>query len=176
MPKPHPRPYRSGSEFGPGPRRPLTRNERSIWRFRLDLARRARLITALHVLIGEALLRRLGIDGQCDPKHETLASDVGCDVGAVKRALEAFREIGVVQWTRRLVMDGWRAVQTSNAYALMVPDRPGFACEVRRKRETRKGFLIPSFLRPRGWNAQPPARSVAEQLAFLAGLEAAKMA
>ena len=128
----HPRPWRRGSQFGDGPRRPLSADERRTWLARADGERRAGRLTALHVEIARALVRRLGVDGQCDPSHATLAGDAACDPSSVLRALKALRTVGLVAWERRLVRCPWpeggpgatRAEQTSNAYELLLPDRP----------------------------------------------------
>jgi hypothetical protein len=136
----HPRPWRRGSVFGDGPRRPLSADERRIWLARAELERKARRLTALHVDVAEALLKRLGVEGQCDPAHATLAEDAGCDPSTVLRALIALRAVGLVTWERRLVCRAWpaggrgatRAEQTSNAYELLLPDRPVAPCEERR--------------------------------------------
>jgi len=136
----HPRPWRRGSLFGDGPRRPLSADERRAWLARADGERRAGRLTALHVEVARALLRRLGVEGQCDPAHATLAKDAGCDPSSVLRALKALREAGLVAWERRLVRRPWptggrgatRAEQTSNAYELLLPDRPITPREERR--------------------------------------------
>jgi len=136
----HPRPWRRGSLFGDGPRRPLSADERRIWTARADLERRAGRLTATHLLVAGALVRRLGVDGQCDPAHATLAHDAGCDPSSVLRALKALQQVGLVGWERRLVRRPWpaggsgatRAEQTSNAYELLLPDRPVAPCEERR--------------------------------------------
>jgi Helix-turn-helix domain len=94
--------------------------------------------------VGLALLKRLGVDGRCDPSHETLASDASCDEKTVRRALDTLKDLGLVRWINRLVRDGWRAAQTSNAYLLApseVANPP--ACRARRcaghsARQTRK--------------------------------------
>jgi len=99
----HPRPWRRGSLFGDGPRRPLSADERRIWIARADAERRAGRLTALHIEVGRALLRRLGVDGQCDPAHATLARDAGCDPSNVLRALKALQAVGLLTWERRLV-------------------------------------------------------------------------
>jgi hypothetical protein len=141
MPRPHHRPWHRGSEFGDGPRVPLDRERRAVWRARIELHRRAGRITDGESQVGLALLRRLGQDGRCDPAHQTLADDSGECVSTVKRALKAFLHIGMVSWIRRLVRDGWRAVQTSNAYLLTLgkaPEIPGKPCEVHSGRETRR--------------------------------------
>jgi hypothetical protein len=136
----HPRPWRRGSVFGDGPRRPLSADERRIWLARAELERKARRLTALHVDVAGALLKRLGVEGQCDPAHATLAADAGCDPSTVLRALNALRAVGLVTWERRLVRRPWpvvgrgatRAEQTSNAYELLLPDRPVAPREERR--------------------------------------------
>lgn len=116
----HPRPWHRGSEFGDGLRFPLDRERRAIWKARLDLARRAGRITALHELIGLALLRRHGTDGRCDPAQDTLAADAGCSPRTVRTALAALANLGLLAWVRRLVRIGRRVAQTSNAYTLIV--------------------------------------------------------
>ena len=132
LPNPsHPRPWRRGSVFGDGPRRPLSPDERRAWIARADAERRAGRLTALHLLVAGALLKRLGVDGQCDPSHATLARDAGCDPSSVLRVLKALRGMGLLTWERRLVRRPWpaggpgatRAEQTSNAYELLLPDR-----------------------------------------------------
>ncbi len=141
VPNPHhPRPWRRGSVFGDGPHRPLSADERRVWLARAELERKARRLTALHVDVAEALLKRLGVEGQCDPAHATLADDAGCDPSTVLRALAALRAVGLVTWERRLVRRAWpaggrgatRAEQTSNAYELLLPDRPVALREERR--------------------------------------------
>ena len=128
----HPRPWRRGSVFGDGPRRPLSADERRTWLARAEAERKAGRLTALHVVIAGYLLRRLGVDGQCDPAHATLARDAGCDPSSVLRALQALQAVDLVRWERRLVRRPWpaggrgatRAEQTSNAYELLLPGRP----------------------------------------------------
>jgi AraC-like DNA-binding protein len=115
MPNPHPRPWHRGSVFGVGPRRPLDRERRARYRYLLNAHRRARRLTPLTELIGDALVRRLGVDGQLDPSHDTIAEDVGCSSRTVRRALAALRALGLLMWQCRLVRDGWRTAQTSNA-------------------------------------------------------------
>ena len=128
----HPRPWRRGSVFGDGPRRPLSADERRMWLARAEAERKAGRLTALHVVIAGYLLRRLGVDGQCDPAHATLARDAGCDPSSVLRALQALQAVDLEGWERRLVRRPWpaggpgasRAEQTSNAYELLLPGRP----------------------------------------------------
>ena len=127
MPAPHPHPWHRGGVYGAGPRVPLCRERRAVWKARLNLFRRARRITPLFEDIGLALLRRLGTDGRLDPSHRTLAEDVGCDERSVRRALEAFKACGLAIWVNRLVRTGWRALQTSNAYALTIGEPPVFS-------------------------------------------------
>ena len=141
----HPRPWRRGSVFGDGPRRPLSADERRIWMARAEGEREAGRLTALHVVVGKKLLRRLGEDGQCDPSHATLAEDAKCDPSTVLRALKALQAVGLLTWERRLVRCSWpaggpgatRAEQTSNAYELRLPDCPVAPCKERRPRAGR---------------------------------------
>jgi hypothetical protein len=141
MPRPNPhhsRPWHRDSLFGDGPRRPLDREQRAVWRARLDLHRRAGRITALHALVGLALARRLGTDGRLDPSHDTIADDTGCSARTVRRALAALAGCGLARWTRRLVRDGWRAVQASSAYELLTGAPASVPCDGQDGRETRK--------------------------------------
>ena len=133
MPNSHPRPWHRGSEFGDGLRWPLDREKRAVWRVRLELARRAGRLTALQALVGEALLRRLGEDGRCDPCHETIAADAGCSPRTVRTALAALFKLGMVRWINRLVRTAYRAEQTSNAYTLIVAAAAAFVPRPRRK-------------------------------------------
>ena len=143
VPNPHhPRPWRRGSVFGDGPRRPLSADERRIWAARIKAERRAGRLTLMHVEVGEALLRRLGEDGRCDPSHATLAEDAGCNPSTVLRALKALQRVGLLTWERRVVRCAWpegghgatRAEQISNAYELRLPDHPVAPREERRLR------------------------------------------
>ena len=129
----HARPWHRGSEFGDGLRFPLDREQRCVWRVRLDLARRAGRITALHALVGEALLRRQGRDGRCDPAHDTLAEDAGCCPRTVRTALKALFELGMLRWVNRLVRVGDHVEQTSNAYTFIVAAAAAFVPRPRRK-------------------------------------------
>lgn len=132
-PKPsHPCPWRRESAYGDGPRRPLSADERRCWLARVDGERRAWRLTALHEKVAAALVKRLSVDGRCDPSHATLAADVRCDPSTVGRALNALRKVGLLTWEQRKVRRAWskggegaqRAEQISNAYELLLPDRP----------------------------------------------------
>jgi hypothetical protein len=149
MPASHPRPWHRGSLFDAGPRVPFDREQRAVWRARLDLARRAGRLTALHAAIGTALARRLGQDGRCDPSHQTIAEDAGASVRTVRRALAAMAECGLVRWVRRLVRTGWQAVQTSNAYALVTNSTP-IAAAVRHGGQAGRATLKQGFPKPSG--------------------------
>ncbi|MDT7952398.1 MAG: hypothetical protein RQ966_12920 [Acetobacteraceae bacterium] len=124
--------WHHGSLYGPGPRRPLSAGARRAWLARAELERRAGALTALHVEVGRALLRRLGADGRCDPAHVTLAADAGCGERTVRRALAALRALGMLTWEQRIERRAWpeggqgasRAEQVSNAYALVLPTAP----------------------------------------------------
>src|SRR3954453_1565401 len=100
----HPRPWRDGSVFVAARRVPPDRERRARFRFLLSAHRRARRLTPTAELVGTALLKRLGTDGQCDPSpHATLAADVGCSARTVGRATASMRELGLLRWQTRLV-------------------------------------------------------------------------
>jgi hypothetical protein len=150
MPTAHPRPYHAGSLFGDGPRRPLDREQRAQFRFLLTAHRRARRLTPHAELVGNALVRRLSVEGQCDPGHDTLAADAGCCARTVRRALDALKAVGLLIWQRRLVRNGWRTSQTSNAYVLVpsgigtLPAAPAKRCGGQTGRESRsESSLLP---------------------------------
>jgi hypothetical protein len=139
MPTPHPRPWHRDSVFGDGLRLPLCRERRAVWKARIDLARRAGRVTDGEAYVGQALLKRLGQDGRCDPSHQTLADDSGESVSTVKRALKAFWACGLVNWVRRLWRNGTRVSQDTNAYMLTLgdpPQIPQVRCEGQFGRET----------------------------------------
>ena len=92
----HPRPWYRGSLFGEGPRCPLSSNQRRAWLARAELERRAGNLTALHIEVARALLRRLGADGRCDPAQATLAADAGCGERTVRRALVVLHALGLL--------------------------------------------------------------------------------
>src|SRR5215213_8600076 len=160
MPRSHPRPWRRGSVFGDGRRVPLDRERRARFRYLLSAHRRARRLTPTAELVGTALLKRLGADGQCDPSHATLAADVGCSARTVGRATATMRDLGLLRWDQRLIRSGWRAEQTSNAYELVpaaaVPAAvlPVPRCGGQNGRETlssASGKLIASSLQAARW-------------------------
>jgi DNA-binding transcriptional MocR family regulator len=137
----HPRPYHRDSLFGDGPRIPLDRERRAVWKARMEMHRRVGRITDSGAQVGTALLRRLGQDGRCDPSHQTLADDSGESVSTVQRALKALAACGLVSWVRRIIREGWRACQTSNAYLLTAGDPPRIqppSCDGQSDRGTKK--------------------------------------
>lgn len=125
MPTFHRHPWHKGSVYGDGPRQPLCRERRAVWKCRLELHRRAGRITALQAHVALALLKRLGQDGRCDPSHVTLAADAGVSVNTVKRSLRSLAtRCGMLTWARRIVRAGRRVVQTSSAYLLTLGQVP----------------------------------------------------
>jgi hypothetical protein len=66
-----------------------------------------------------AMLRRLGVDGRCDPSHDTIAGDALCSVRTVRRALAGLRAVGLLAWQRRIARcrDG-RIEQVSSQFWL----------------------------------------------------------
>ena len=140
----HPRPWHRGSLFVDGPRLPRDREQRARFRFLVRCHLQARRITHAAAGVAEALLRRLGTDGQCDPCHATLAADAACSERTVRRATTAMLGLGLLSWQRRLVRDGWRAAQTSNAYCLLDgASVPMPACGGQSGRETRRKMNLP---------------------------------
>lgn len=178
MPTAHPHPWRRDSLFGDGPRRRLDREQRARFRFLLNAHRRAGRIPPLAEMIGNALIRRLGTDGQLDPAHETIADDVGCCSRTVRRALEALKALGLVMWQRRLVRVGWRTAQTSNAYLLaladgeILPKSRVRRCDGQSVRQTRKVAFISAQEAPA--EVSPEARQ--EARAALARIAAERQA
>jgi len=81
--------------FGDGYRRPLDREKRARFRFLLNAHHRGGGLTRAARDVGEALVRRLGTDGRCDPAHATLAEDAGCCDRTVRRATGAMRDLGL---------------------------------------------------------------------------------
>jgi DNA-binding transcriptional MocR family regulator len=186
--------WHRNSEFGPGPRRALSLREHLAIRLRIRELAYTRHLPAKQEWVGIALLKYVGADGQCDPCHQTLAEHVGCTVRTVQRALARLRELGVVRWVRRLIRDGWRTAQTSNAYEfcdgqsvresppiLNLPKRKEGAMRTAQKTEAwpplpersveqqlyelRHGHLPPRQGGP--IKPLPPAHSVDQQLAAL---------
>ena len=123
MPNPTRR-WRRDSTFGEGPRQPMDRERKAVWKCRLAMHCRAGRITDAFEKIGLALLRRLGTDGRLDPSHETIAGDAGKSIATVKRALGSLQELGLVWWVRRLIREGWRVEQISNSYVLAIGNPP----------------------------------------------------
>jgi len=119
--------WRRGSEFGDGRRVPLDREQRAVFRARLTFKcfRRVGALTIAAVRIAGIMLEMQGKkDGRLDPCIATLATRAGVDPSTVVRALARLRECGFVTWVRRLVRDGNRVTQASNAYVLAVPGTP----------------------------------------------------
>jgi hypothetical protein len=129
--------WRANSTFDRGPQIPLDREQRARFRFLLGAHRAAGRITADTREVGETLCRMLGQDGRLDPSHSTLAEWAKCHVATVKRALSRLRELGLVHWVRRLVREGWRCEQASNAYTLMTAGNPVFSCDAQSARAIR---------------------------------------
>jgi DNA-binding transcriptional MocR family regulator len=122
--------FHRNSGFGPGPRRPLDRNERARFKFLVRAHARAGTLPAKQEWIANALLKRLGEDGQCDPSYATLAADAGCSESTAERACAKLKDLGLLRWTQRLIRNGWRAEQTSNAYELVpTAELPVPACD-----------------------------------------------
>lgn len=113
--------WRSGSVFGTGPRRPIDADQRLKLRAWAYEAQRKGMICrgTRDLMLG--LLRRTGADGGCFPSHATLAAELRCHERTVRTWLATLRDCKALTWTRRMVRDGWRAVQTSSAYVFGDP-------------------------------------------------------
>jgi AraC-like DNA-binding protein len=139
-------PWRASSLFGFGPRNPLNRDQRGIMRQRLRSARLGGHITALHELVGVALLELLGADGRLDPAQETIARRAGCCVRTVSTAFRRLRNLGLLDWVQRLVRIAQQVRQTSNAYCFR-PDNPvpppAVRCERKPCREAKLSTIPP---------------------------------
>jgi len=158
--------FHAHSQFTAGPRRPLTIGERALWLARLDAARRAHRITPGHELVARALLKRLGPDGRLDPSQDTLAHDTGLSDRTLRPALRTLADAGLLTWQRRLVRDGWRCRQTSNAYCL-VPEGPALPLPPPRRTYVRGSTARLSAGAP----AAPPRPAV--RPAYLSGMQLA---
>ena len=140
----HPRPWHHGSVFGAGRRVPLDRERRTRFKFLANAHKLSGRLPDKQFRVAEVLLRRLSVDGRCDPSHATLAADAGISLSTVRRATITMRTLGLLQWDRRLVRNGWRTEQTSNAYELVPaagtisPVLPRVSCGVQIDRATFK--------------------------------------
>ena len=110
--------WRNDSFFGPGPRCPRTRDELARFRWLVNQNRGPRRLSPGHADVLLALAALLGADGRLDPSHAFLAAAARVSVSTVQRALDRARELGLIDWQRRLVKAGWRTEQTSNQYVL----------------------------------------------------------
>jgi hypothetical protein len=128
--------WRRDSIFGDGPRVRLDRNGRARFKFLVRLHRGANRLTANDVDVAEVLVSALGDDGRLDLAHATIAERALCHPATVRRGLGRLRDVGLVDWVRRLVRGphtGWRCEQGSNAYVLHTP-----ACDAQAARPVRK--------------------------------------
>jgi hypothetical protein len=105
--------------FGPGPRVPMDRERRAVFKAKLLLQCRPGRLTIATATIGRVLVDMLGPDGTLCPSLATIAGRARVSVATVKRSLVQLRECGFVHWTRRLVrcaVGGWRTEQGPNAW------------------------------------------------------------
>ena len=167
--------WRSGSEFGDGPRVPLCREKRAQFMAKLKLARRPGRLTFSAVEIGRVLVNMLGADGRLDPTVDLLARRASANPSTVVRALAQLKELGFVTWTRRLVRDaasGWQCRQTSNAYQLAIPS----ACDTHLAKQTVSRVYKKEAVRQRADMTDEEARAnVIRQLEQLGFPEKARM-
>lgn len=182
----HARPWHSGSDFRTGPRRPLDRNARARWIWRIEAERRAGRLPALQADCARYLLKFLSADGRLDPAHVTIAEMAGASERTVRRAMAALAACGLLRWVRRLVSVPWpqggrgarRVQQTSNAYELQLPDpggnRPAVAPFNSGGQNGRETGKIQEKRLTREEAAGPAPPDVAEARAALARIAAAR--
>jgi hypothetical protein len=154
--------------FGQGPRAPMNREARAVFKAKLQLQRRPGRLTIATAAIGRVLVDMLGADGRLDPSLATIAEKARVSVATVKRALVQLRQCGFITWTRRLVRcaaSGWRTEQASSAYVLVIPAcEAHFAPQVRRKNSLAWVGSLPT-----------PGPTQQEALRSLASIAAARM-
>lgn len=115
--------WRKGSEFGPGLRAPMNKEQRKVWHVRVETAYGLGRLTSKETRCAHALADRLGRDGQLDPSHATIAAAARASVRTVIRAFEKLRDLGMLRWVNRLVRAADQTRQGSNSYQLMIAER-----------------------------------------------------
>lgn len=151
MPTSHPRPWHRGSTFGAGPRRMLDREQLARYKFLVRQHRQARRITPAYADVAEALVRRIGVDGRCDPSIATLADDALVSVRTAGRALVALRGVGLIGWGRRIIRvaaTGWQVRQVSSAYWVTPGNAGDFVAPVSKGQSVRQTRSIEIFSVP----------------------------
>jgi hypothetical protein len=116
--------YRHTSEFGPGKRVPLNRDQRNHFNWQALQARHGKRLTANGLIVAKVMSSALGADGQLHMSHATIATKAGCHVATVRRALDQLAALKLITWVRRLIRRGQHVFQTSSAYVL-TPGTPG---------------------------------------------------
>lgn len=141
------RKWREGSEFGEGERVPLDREQRAVIKARLRMRafNGPGRLTATARLIVPELLGMLGKDGALFPGIATLADRLGKCSDAVRVGLKRLKQLGFLNWTRRLVRHGDRVRQTSNAYA--------FRCDTGNQQGFLRSLILPVPLTERSARA-----------------------
>lgn len=115
MPIHESRQYRRGSIQGPGPRQRMTAAERGSWLFAVQ---RQHAAGGSIAAVARALAGALGEDGRLDPSYSRIAALARVSLRTVARALFRLKETGFLRWVNRVR----GSEQTSNAYALCLPD------------------------------------------------------
>lgn len=110
--------------------RPMDRNQRCRWAYKLNVLRETNRITPADHDVAVSLLKDLGDDGRCDPTRQRIAKRSLCSVRTVARSLNRLEQRGMVHRTRRITRTRDGARQTSSAYrldetALSSAPRPG---------------------------------------------------
>jgi hypothetical protein len=93
------------------------------------------------------------------PSHAKLATLARCHVRTVQRALQAARELGLLDWAERRIRAAWRSLRTSNRYVLKLPAAP-----VRTAGLKARGFIYREEKKAREVQPMAPAVRQAAQL------------
>jgi alkylated DNA nucleotide flippase Atl1 len=110
--------WRADSEMGPGPRRPLTHDQRRQWIAQAWRLKSQGEISGNELTLALTMARMQGANGRLDPSYSTLAAWTGLCERTVQRCMARLRQVQLLSWVRRMVRRGPRAEQTSNAYSL----------------------------------------------------------
>jgi hypothetical protein len=136
---------------------PLDRNQLARFLFLCRQHRAPGRLSAAALAVAVVLGRLLGPDGRLDPSHAFLARKAACHVATVQRALERLRSLGLLSWQRRLVRDGWRTEQTSNAYWLT--PSPAVSTDLQTARQVQ--LVLFKKAAPEGQPVSPEGREAA---------------
>lgn len=96
------------------------KDHRKVWLCRVDQIPTGGVLPNNIKAVAKVLLNMSDRIGVSWPSHETISDRADVSVSVVKRALKALREAGVLEWSKRFVRNGWKVVQSSNSYRLIL--------------------------------------------------------